>query len=156
MACSRLARRTQKKDRDSTCCALNIRERPKVKRKREEDRRQGTRIVAELYFSPCSVESQRSDVKKKKKKNRKSVRHPRKDASSNVGGICEVRTTVSTHVAPRYATDFLNYVFRSFGLIRMDCSRLQRITQHLCVSEVSKRKLNLRTCVVVVIGLSSH
>lgn len=68
MACSRLARRTQKKDRDSTCCALNIRERPKVKRKREEDRRQGTRIVAELYFSPCSVESQRSDVKKKKKK----------------------------------------------------------------------------------------
>lgn len=51
MACIRLARRPQKKDRDSICCALNVRERPEVKRKREEDRRQDTRIVAELYCS---------------------------------------------------------------------------------------------------------
>lgn len=101
------------------------------------------------------MESQKSDVKEKKKK-RKSVRHLREDASSNVGGICKVRTTVSSRVAPRYETDFLNYVFCSFGPIRMDCSRLQRITQHLCVSEVLKKKLKLRTCVVVVIGLSSH
>ena len=69
-------------------------------------------LSAALSVAP-SVKSQqrRRDVKeeeKKEKKNRKSVRQPREDASSDVGGICEVRATVSSRAAPRYATNLLN------------------------------------------------
>ena len=119
MACSRLARRPRVSDRDSLPCAWNVEGGRTVGGKREEDRRQrhtenrSLELSAALSVAP-SVESRqrrrdvREERKKKEKKNRKSVRQPREDASSDVGGICEVRATVSSRAAPRYATNLLN------------------------------------------------